>query len=409
MLSSLLLLGLSFAPAAPPDTAVVDPARIDSTLNALIDRGDVAGVSALIYEGGEEVYFNALGMADREVGTPMSRSTIVQIYSMTKPLTGTALMQLVEQGRLNLDDPVSRYIPELADLRVYAGVDDNGELRTEAPRRPVTVRDLTRHTAGFYNGGDHPVLQPLWEAADVRARDHTLTELAEKLATYPLLFHPGEQWLYGPAVDMQALVVERVSGQPFDDYLREHVLDPLGMDETRYLVPEADRDRLSAAYLRGEDGTLGQLPNAEALAFNTQEQVFTPGGWGLTSTLDDYMTFARMLLGEGTLDGVTILRPETVRLMATNQLDENMEERSWLPSKGQVGFGINFAVRLRPPVGGEENPGTVGEFFWDGAASTLFWVDPDNELAAVLFVQLFPYDPVGLHHDFRAAVYGPAR
>jgi CubicO group peptidase (beta-lactamase class C family) len=384
-------------------------ARLDGTLNALVGPGGVAGISALIYEKGEEVYFKALGDADRKAGTKMDRNTIVQIYSMTKPLTGTALMQLYEQGKLELDDPVAKYVPELADVRVFAGTDAKGKILTEAPKRPMTIRDLTRHTAGFYNGGDNPALKPVWEAAKVRAYDHTLTEMAEKLATIPLLFHPGEQWEYGPAVDVQALVVERISGQPFAEYLRENVLDPLGMSKTRYYVPEEDRSHLSAPYQRGEDGTLTQLEMTERNAFNVTPQVFTPGGWGLTATVDDYMTFARMLVNGGTLNGKTILRPETVRLMATNHLSDAVTERLWLPGKGQVGFGIDFAVRMRPPATAAENPGSVGEFFWDGAASTLFWVDPANELTAVLFVQLFPYDGIGLHHDFRAAVYGAWR
>lgn len=412
-----LLLFTCRAPAAAPneseaaETAVIDAKarnRLDSTLNALIGEGGVAGISALIFEDGKEAYFRAEGRADRTREIPMARNTIVQIYSMTKPLTGTALMQLVEGGKLDLDDPVAKYIPELAELEVYAGTHANGTLLTEPQQRQMTVRDLTRHTAGFYHGGDHPVLQPLWEAANPRARDHTLAEMAEKLASYPLLFQPGEQWLYGPSVDMQALIVERVSGQPFDEYLHKHVLSPLGMDKTRYFVPEADRNRLSAVYQRDANGDLNQMAADEALAFNTNEQVFTPGGWGLTSTLDDYMTFARMLLNKGSLKGVKVLQPETVRLMATNQLDESITERSWLPSKGQVGFGINFAVRLRPPATAQENNGAVGEYFWDGAASTLFWVDPINKLAAVVFLQLFPYDPVGVHKKIRDAVYGKA-
>lgn len=382
-------------------------ARIDSTLQALVGSGGAAGISALIYERGEEVYFGAFGDANRETGKAMDRNTIVQVYSMTKPLTGTALMQLWEQGKFKLDDPVDQYIPEFSNLSVYAGLDEEGHLKTEAPHRPMTIRDLTRHTAGFYNGGDTPALKEMWQKADVRTPNHTLTELAEKMATYPLLFQPGEQWLYGPSVDMQALLVERISGQAFDKYLRENVLDPLGMKETRYFVPEADRARLSAVYRRNEDGTLNQLPAEESLLFNTNKQQLTPGGWGLTSTLDGYMRFTQMLVNEGSFDGVQVLRPETVQLMATNQLSDDVTDRSWLPGKGQVGFGIDFAVRVDPPANAEENNGVVGEFFWDGAASTLFWVDPTNELTAVLFVQLFPYDPIQLHKKFRNAVYGP--
>ncbi|WP_116125021.1 serine hydrolase [Lewinella sp. IMCC34183] len=383
--------------------------RIDSTLRGFVDAGDIAGASALVYEKGEEVYSGAFGDADREKGTPMARNTIVQVYSMTKPITGVALMQLWEAGKFKLDDPLADYLPEFGDVQVYVSGTSDGSMQTEAPDRPITVRDITRHTAGFYNGGDSPGLQQAYEAADLRGYKNTLSDLGEKLSDLPLLFQPGTQWHYGLSVDVQALLVERLSGQPFDAYVREHILDPLGMDDTRYFVPEADRSRMSSAYNRAADGVLTQLPDAEAHDFNINRQPLTPGGFGLTSTLDDYMTFARMLVNGGTLNGTTILQPETVRLMRTNHLADEVTERLWLPSKGQVGFGIDFAVRMRPPANAEENPGTVGEFFWDGASSTLFWVDPANELTAVLFVQLFPYDQIGLHHDFRRAVYGPFR
>ncbi len=381
--------------------------RIDNTLSGFVAGGDIAGASALIYEKGEEAYFGAFGDADREAGTPMDRNTIVQIYSMTKPITGVALMQLYEADKFDLDDPLSKYLPEFADMKVYQeGGGSAGTMQTRPASRPILVRDITRHTAGFYNGGNTPGLQEAYEAADLRGYDNTLTSMGEKLGQLPLLFDPGSQWHYGLSVDVQALLVERLSGQPFDAYVQEHILNPLGMDDTRYFVPEADRDRFSAAYRRSDDGTLTQLPDEEAHAFNIHEWPLTPGGFGLTSTLDDYLTFARMLLNGGTFNGQTILRPETVRLMRTNQLPDTVTERLWLPTKGQVGFGIDFAVRQRPPASAEENPGTVGEFFWDGAASTLFWVDPANDLAAVLFVQLFPYDQIGLHHDFRRAIYG---
>jgi CubicO group peptidase (beta-lactamase class C family) len=246
-------------------------------------------------------------------------------------------------------------------------------------------------------------------------RANTLVQMAERLGRVPLWFHPGERWSYGLSVDVQAFLVERVAGVPFERYVRERVLDPLRMRETRYHVPAGDRGRLAAMYQRSDPspgsghaaGVLSRVPDSTALAFNTGRWPLTPGGWGLTSTLDDYMRFARMLANGGELDGVRILRPETVRLMATDQLPASVTERSWLPSKGQVGFGVDFAVRVRPPAGAAENNGVVGEFFWDGAASTLFWVDPTNRLAAVLLVQLVPFDRVRLHKGFRDAVYGP--
>ena len=224
----------------------------------------------------------------------------------------------------------------------------------------------------------------------------------------PLWFHPGEKWAYGPSVDVQAFLVERFSGQKYGDYVQQHVLDPLRMRETRYFLPESDRGRFagdvpSERRRRVVAGLVRRLRGRST----RNHWALTPGSYGLTSTLDDYMRFARMLLGGGTLDGVRVLKPETVKLMATSHLSDSITERSWLPSKGQVGFGIDFAVRTRPTSSADENHGIVGEFFWDGAASTLFWVDPTNQLAAVLFVQLMPFDRIGLHKGFRDAVYGP--
>ena len=416
LISQLLLLSCSSSdrdtqsqadqkPLLVDESAVV---QIDSTLNAFVEAGDVAGVSALVFEGDQEVYFNAFGYADRENQIPMERNTIVKIYSMTKPVTGVALMTLWEQEAFELDDPVELYLPEFAGMEVYVGLDEVGKVLVEPAKRPITIRDLTRHTAGFLNNDNVPGLSELLQQADTRNPENTLTMMAEKLASVPLWFHPGEQWEYGLCVDMQALVVERISGLRFDLYLREHILDPLGMFETRYLVPEADRDRFAAMYNRSEQGQLDRIPDSEAHAFNYQEWPLKPGGYGLTSTIDEYMRFARMLQNKGTLENVTILDPKTIELMTTNHLSDSISERSWLPGKGQVGFGIDFAVRLRPPKA-DEKFGVIGEFFWDGAASTLFWVDPVNELTAVLFVQLRPFDQVGLHKGFREAVYSSFR
>lgn len=380
--------------------------RIDSTLQSFVDLGDVAGASALIFEKGEEVYYNAFGYADLKNKKPMERNTLVQIYSMTKPITGTALMTLYEEGKFQLDDPLEKYAPEFANMQVYAGYDSiAGEMILEPAKRPITIRDITRHTAGFSGRRDLPGLGEAIAEADALNRENTLAEMAKKLSSVPLGYQPGEHWEYGISVDVQAYLVELLSGQPYAEYVQEHVLGPLKMNDTRYVVPESDRGRMSSAY-RHEGDSLIQLPNEEAHAYNYKKWPLTAGGWGLTSSLDDYMRFAQMLVNKGTLEGVQVLDSSTVKLMATNHLDESIEERSWLPNKGQVGFGIDFAVRLRPPASVEENNGVVGEFFWDGAATTLFWVDPVNELTAVFFVQVFPHDGT-LHKRFRDAVYGP--
>ncbi len=397
------------SPETSSTSTIIDDsasARINALFEDLVTSNNVGGISALIYEKGEEVYYNAKGFQNKEKGIPMQRNTLIQIWSMTKPLVGTALMTLYEDGKFDLDDSLAMHLPEYSNMKVFTGVNDDGSLKLENTNRPITVRDITRHTAGFANNGRMEGLGPLYQEADMMNRNNTLQDFSQKLAALPLMFQPGTQWAYGRCVSVQAVLVERLSGMPFYDYLRSEVLAPLGMDDTRYYVPPEDQDRLSAVYFRAGEGELEQQPDSQSLAYNTQEWPMTPGGYGLTSTLDDYMKFARMLLNEGTFNGAKILEPETVRLMATNHLDESVTERMWLPDRGQVGFGINFAVRLAPPIDGDENNGVVGEFFWDGAASTLFWVDPTNDLAAVMLVQLFPYDKIKLHNRFRDAVYG---
>jgi CubicO group peptidase (beta-lactamase class C family) len=390
---------------APPIITTEAKSRIDHMLKNFIDSSKAMGLSALIFEKGKEVYYNAYGYADREANKPMDRNTIVRIFSMTKPIVGVALMTLYENGKFQLDDPLDKYAPEFKDMKVFTGVDANNNPILEPAKRPITIRDITRHTAGFAGGG-HPVLAAMVRNADVMNRNNTLAEMAKRLASLPLAFHPGDQWLYGPSVDVQAYLVEKLSGKPFDQYLKETIFNPLKMTHTGYYVPESERKHFAAVYNRSNEGVFTRMPDSSANLMNTQHWTLKQGGLGLTSTLDDYMKFAQMLVHKGELNGVRILKPETVRLMATNHLSDTISKRMWLPDRGQVGFGIDFAVRTAPPKTKEENNGVVGEFFWDGAMSTLFWVDPVNDLTAVLFTQLLPYDKVKLHNSFRDAVYG---
>ena len=380
--------------------------RIDSTLKSFIDSNKTVAVSALVFEKGREVYFNAFGYADRENNRPMDRNTIVRIFSMTKPITGVALMTLYEKEAFQLDDPLSKYLPEYSDMKVFAGVNEKGNAILETVRRPITIRDITRHTAGFA-GADTTVLGKMVRQTDAMSREITLSEMSKRLASLPLAFHPGDQWAYGPSVDVQACLVEKLSGKSFDVYIKENILDPLQMHNTRYVIPESDLQRFAALYNRNDsNGELRRASDEQANSFNTKDWPLKPGGFGLTSTVDDYMKFAQMLIHKGEYKGVRILKPETVELMSTSQLSDTITKRMWLPSKGQVGFGIDFAVRTAYPKSKDENNGEIGEFFWDGAASTLFWVDPKNELTAVLFTQLMPFDRIKLHKKFRDAVYG---
>jgi len=401
--------GLPGAWAAPADgrgdTAKIDTAKIDAALKGFVQSKALVGVSALVFQNGREAYFGAFGQADREAGKPMTRDTLVQIFSMTKPITGVALMTLYEEGKFQLDEPLAKYVPEFADLRVYGGIDAQGQVIYLPLSRPVTLRDITRHTAGFYGGMDHTPVAEIYRAADPANKMNTLTEEARKLALAPLLFQPGTRWLYGPSVDVQALLVERLSGMPFDRYLEQKIFKPLRMNDTRYVLQPKDRARMAAVYDWHEDGSMSREPDQVALEFNSRDWPLKPGSFGLISTLDDYMRFARMLQNGGELDGQRILKPETVKLMATDAMPPEVTDVSWLPSKGSVGFGIDFAVRISPPANALEASGAVGEFFWDGAADTLFWVDPKHRITAVLFTQYKPFGKVPLHKSFRDAVY----
>jgi len=401
--AAIALLGLHATAASA--ALKIDKPRIDAALADMVSSGRATGVSALVWIDGKEVYFGTAGDADRQAQRPMRRDTLAQIYSMTKPVTGVALMQLWEQGKFGLDDPLSRYLPEFGQVRVFAGNDAAGKPILKAPDRPILVRDILRHTAGFGYGGGDSFPEREFARLDPLNLQVDLAEFGRRLAQVPLLFEPGTRWSYSAAVDVQALLVETLSGQPFETYVQSHVLQPLGMRETGWTQPEQRFGRLAAMYSRKDGGPLERDPEADTRQLNFAPRKLTMGGAGLASTLDDYMRFARMLLNEGTLDGVRILKPSTVRLMASDQLDPRVTERSWLPSKGNGGFGIDFFVRKGQPLNADENRGAVGEFFWDGKASTLFWVDPANRLTAVFFVQSVPFDGT-LHHDIRKAVYG---
>ena len=405
-------------PPAPPASApvvaplplpmLVDPANINAALKGMVDSQQILGVSALVYERGKEAYFGAFGAADRENNKPMMRDTIVQIFSMTKPIVGVALMKLYERGKFQLDDPVAIYLPEFANMKVYAGLDANGQPKYEAPKRQITIRDILRHTAGLTAGADDKTpVGVRYREIDPRSYQNSLPDLTAKLAQVPLAYQPGTRWLYADSVDVQAALVQKISGVPFDEYLKLHIFRPLGMTTIRYTILPTDPDRpqLAALYTRNDDGTFTRQSEEEAYKFNDAAWPLKPGSFGLVATIDDYMKFARMLLGGGKLGRVRILRPETVKLMATDAMPPEITDKSWLPNKGQVGFGIDFAVRIAPPKDASESSGAVGEFFWDGAASTLFWVDPKNDIAAVLFTQMRPFDQVHLHKTFRDAVY----
>lgn len=408
-LTGLLLLApasLAVAQERPAtvETLRIDKARIDRMLAAMVADGRATGVSALVWKDGREVYFGAEGAADREGGKPFRRDTLVQIWSMTKPVTGVALMQLWEQGKFRLDDPLARYLPEFATMRVQDGTGPDGKPLWRPASRPVTIRDVLRHTAGFAYGDGPTAAHKAFAAADPLNLDHDLAEFGRRLAAVPLLSDPGSEWHYSAAVDVQALLVERLSGIKFADYVRTRIFVPLKMREAAWHQPMDRLPRLAATYIK-QDGRFVRQADEVTRRVNFPGAKLTMGGAGIVAPIDDYMRFARMLLNGGELDGARILKPATIRLMATDQLDPAIREREWLPGKIDGGFGFDFAVRTARPATPDRNRGAVGEFFWDGMASTLFWVDPANRMAVVFFTQTIPFDGT-LHTDIRKAVYG---
>ncbi len=389
----------------------LDTAVVDQSLSGLIKNKQLVGVSALVKHKGKEIYFGAFGDADREAKKSMQRDTLVQIFSMTKPVTGVALMTLYDQGKLDLQAPLSQYLPEYKNLTLFKGLDEKGEFILGKPQREPTVYDVLRHTAGF--ASSHAGASPLVEYQNKLNPgnwQNTLRDFSKTLAKVPLMHEPGTQWLYGPSVDVQAALVETLSGEKFDDYVKKTIFKPLGMQDTFWVIPEAKKDRIAALYERAEDGSMTRKADNESLAYYSRDWPLKHGSWGLISSLDDYSLFAEMLLNDGVVStgknkGHRILKSKTVKLMATDALPSTVKDISWLAGKGQVGFGVDFAVRIAKPASREEASGEVGEFYWDGAANTLFWVDPENELTAVLFTQYRPFGKVPLHKVFRDAVY----
>ena len=408
---SILLSSAVPSPAAPPRNSPtqfhLDPARIDAALKSMVAKGRVAGASVMIWQRGREIHYQSSGYADRETKSPIRRDTLFQIWSMTKPVTGVGLMRLWEEKRFGLDEPLAKYLPEYAQTKVFAGMDGAGRPILKQPDRPILIRDILRHTAGFAYLAGPAYPEKILGKVDPLNLDNSLADFSRKMATIPLMFEPGSQWRYSAAVDVQARLIEVLSGETFETYIRRTVFDPLQMKDSAWTQPQSRLDRLAVAYQAGADGKLQRKSSAEIRAFNFSDRKLTMGGAGIASTAEDYMRFARMLLGRGSLDGVRMLKLSTVRLMTTDQLDPAMTERLWLPDKGNGGFGFDFFVRNGRPRGPSENRGSTGEYWWDGAWSTLFWVDPANDLAVVFMVQKDPYDG-SLHRDIREAVYGPA-
>jgi CubicO group peptidase (beta-lactamase class C family) len=355
--------------------------RLHDAMQQLVDEGRLAGITTMIARRGRIVDFRTFGYRDLEAGDRMEADDIFRIYSMSKPVTGVALMTLYEEGKFRLSDAVEDHIPELSDLKVVQSWGPNGPVLEEADH-PMTIRELMSHTAGLaYGIGAPGPVDSMYAARGVLSRNQTLKDMVHKLAAMPLRHQPGTQWYYSIAVDVQGYLVEVLSGQPFDEFLEERIFGPLGMVDTGFHVPEEDHDRFAQYYRYDADGKLVPMPTTGAPGSRPylDPTTFFSGGGGLVSTTMDYMRFSQMLLNGGELDGARILSPTTVALMTQNQMPRDAPERA--PG---VGFGLDFNLVL-DPVGKEYV--SVGEFSWGGAAGTWFWIDPVEELVFVGMIQ----------------------
>lgn len=382
--------------------------RITDHLNThYIGPGKIAGCQTLVARHGHAAYFSSLGCMDRERGTPVADDTIFRIYSMSKPITSVALMSLYERGAFQLNDPVHRVIPEWRDLRVY--VSGEGEaIETREPDHPMTFRHVLSHTGGLsYGLTRHPVDRAYAEQGVARERGETLRSFVEKLGRAPLWYSPGERWMYSYSTDVCGYLVEAISGQRFDTFLQEHIFDPLGMRDTSFAVAPEKAHRLAANYGRQADKTLKLIDDPATSSYLTPPTFFSGGG-GLTSTTADYFRFCEMLRRGGELDGARILGRRTIELMTKNHLvgGGNLSELaigafSETAYEG-VGFGLGFAMTLS-----EVGSGALGEgeYYWGGAASTIFWIDPKEDLVVIFMTQLMPSATFNFRGQLKNIVY----
>jgi len=370
-------------PGAKPESVGMSAdrlARLGDGMKGLVDQGRLSGVLTMVARHGKVIEFEAAGKRDIAANLPMQKDSIFRIYSMTKPITGVAMMMLFEEGKWQLNDPVAKYVPEFAALKVY-GTDGRGNIVMKEQTHPMTMRELMSHTAGFTYGffGDTPV-DRLQREADILNVNNTLEEMIKRIAKLPLNSQPGSEWNYSIAVDVQGYIVQKLSGMPFEDFLQQRIFKPLKMVDTGFYVPADKIKRLAEFYEYGKDGQLQVVHGGLNHDFSAKPAL-PSGGGGLVSTASDYMRFCQMLLNGGKLDGVRLLAPRSVELMRTNVLSPAMSI-SFSPG---TGFGLDFAVYTDlVAAGGYYGKGT---FFWGGAAGTWFWIDPTDDLIVIGMIQ----------------------
>lgn len=402
-------------PTAAPEEVGLSSARLEQIARHLDARyiapGKIPGCLTLVARRGRVVFCRAQGLMDAERQKPMADDTVFRIYSMTKPITSVALMTLFEEGHFALGDRIERFIPEWRDLRVFeAGVYPH--FMTRPAEQKMTMRDLLMHTSGLtYDFMYQNNVDAAYRKLGI-GRSGTLRSMVEELSRLPLLFSPGSAWNYSVSSDVCGYLCEVISGKPFDEFLQERIFDPLGMHETGFAVPPERRERFAACYERRRNKTL-KLQDDPGSSPYLEKRSFLSGGGGLVSTAADYLRFCEMLQGGGARKSAggdaRILGPRTLSLMTQNHLPDGQDLSGFArgrfsesPYEG-VGFGLGFSVQLDPVR--SQNLGTVGEFAWGGAASTVFWVDPKEELSVLFFTQLMPSTSFNFRGQLKQLVY----
>ncbi|TVS16239.1 MAG: class A beta-lactamase-related serine hydrolase [Gammaproteobacteria bacterium] len=376
---------------AEPAAAGLDPGRLkrlDDYIAGQVESGQIAGAQVMLARHDLVVHNEVFGFRDLHEETPVTHDTLWRIYSMTKPVTSVAAMMLHEEGQFELDDPLADFLPEYREMMVW---NDGNPVPAE---NPITIRQLFTHSAGFSYGFTEEGVDALYREAELFASED-LAAFSERLAAQPLLFEPGSRWHYGVATDVLGRLVEVISGQSLDRFLGERLFDPLGMVDTFFEVPEDKRDRFGAHYrLNRESGALELVPDGSLAGIRWQNVQLLSGGGGLVSTADDYMRFARMLLNGGAMEGVRILSPKTVAWMARNHLPADLESAHGVYGQGDsIGFGLGFAV-VDDAAHWSGRVAAEGEYWWGGAAGTLFWADPEYEVIGILMLQRFDAQPI---------------
>jgi CubicO group peptidase (beta-lactamase class C family) len=390
-------------PTASPEAVGLDSERLErlsEAMDAYVEQGLLPGGVVLVARRGGIAFLQAFGERDREAGDAMATDDLFRIASQSKAIVSVAVMILQEEGRLVISDPVSRYLPEFAETTVASRTPGGGYEIVPA-ERPITLRDLLTHTSGV-SYGSGPAAE-LWQEAGITGwyfadRDEPIRETVARIATLPFDAQPGESFVYGYSIDILGAVVEVASGQPLDEFLHERILQPLGMEDTFFYVPDEKRDRLSVVYSLN-NGALVRAPDPGGMvgqgAYADGPRTSFSGGAGLLSTAEDYGRFLQMMLNGGELDGVRILSPKTVQLMTVNHIGDLRGE--------EIGFGLGFNV-VRD-LGAYGSASSVGEFGWGGAYHSTYWVDPREGLVVVYLTQVIPAGGLNDQEKLRALVY----